>query len=97
METQSVVMGIAGSARAERAILPGDGEIATMGLEGDVKTVWNPRNTDEVEAARAQFRAMRAKRYLAFRCNQDGTQGEQISDFDPEAGKIILVPPMAGG
>lgn len=94
MENQ--VQGVIGEGR-ERVKLPTDGEIAVMGKEGDVKTIWNPQNTDETENARETFKKFRAKKYLAFRVNESGNQGEQITEFDPNAGKMIMVPPMAGG
>lgn len=74
------------------------GEIAIMGREGDLKVIWNPRNHDEVDAAKEQFKALRKKGFAAFKATgKDGAQGEQIHDFDPEAGRIIMVPPLAGG
>lgn len=94
MENQ--IQGVIGAGR-ERMKLPADGEIAVMGKEGDVKTIWNPQNTDETENARRTFDEFRAKSYIAFRVNASGNQGEQITEFDPNAGKMIMVPPMAGG
>jgi|GEM_PF-2936123 hypothetical protein len=95
MQTESVT-GVVGPNRT-RLKTDTDGEIAVMGMEGDVKTIWNPQNTDEVENARDTFAKMRAKGYLAFRVTGDGNQGEQIREFDAAAGKMIMVPPMAGG
>lgn len=95
MENQ--VQGVIGAGR-ERVKLPSDGEIAVMGKEGDVKTIWNPQSADETENARETFDKFRKKGYLAFRVKEaDGTQGEQIREFDPKAGKFIMIPPMAGG
>jgi hypothetical protein len=34
---------------------------------------------------------------VAFRVGEGGRKGEQIRAFDPEAEKLILAPPMAGG
>ena len=92
MEIQGVI-----GANKTRLKLDTDSELAVMGVEGDVKTIWNPQNTDETENARETFDKFRAKSYLAFRVTGDGTQGEQMNEFDPNASKMILVPPMAGG
>jgi len=74
------------------------GEMAVMGRKGDVKTMWNPDNEDEVKAAKKQWDDLVGKkRFRAFRVKGDGKKGEQISDFDPDAAKLIIVPPMAGG
>lgn len=97
MEQQQEVIGFIGKNKTRR-FEPGDVEIAVMGKEGDVKTIWNPRNTDEVEHARKTFVELRAKGYLAFRVNDNGENGEQITEFDPTVGKMILmVPQMRGG
>jgi len=69
-----------------------------MGAKGDTRVIWNPRDPDEVAAARAQFDTLvKEKRFLAFRVNTTGGKGEQIREFDPEAEKLIIAPPMAGG
>ena len=73
------------------------GEMRIIGREGDTKVVWNARDADEVEAARAQFDMLRERRFLAFAVNDTGDKGEQITEFDPLAQKLILAPPMAGG
>ena len=73
------------------------GEMRTLGREGDVKTVWDPGNVDEVAAAKQTFDDLRKKGYLAFAVKRNGDKGEQIREFDPDAAKVILAPPMAGG
>lgn len=73
-------------------------QMAVMGQEGDTKVLWDPNNTDEVDNARATFdRMVGGKKYLAFAVKSDGDKGNQLREFDPQAGKIILVPPMVGG
>lgn len=74
------------------------GEMRVMGIEGDVKTIWDPHNADEVAAARKSFDELRKKGYLAFRVDDEtAKKGSQITSFDPNAGKLIMAPPMAGG
>ena len=72
-------------------------EMSIMGKEGDTKVIWNPENEDEVEAAEAQFDALIAKGFSAFSVGKRGKKDERIEEFDPEAGKIILVPQIRGG
>lgn len=72
-------------------------ELIVLCSHGDKKEIWNPRIPDEVESAKKTFEDLRRKGYLAFRVNADGSQGEQINTFDPEAGKMIMVPQMRGG
>lgn len=71
--------------------------MAVMGQEGDTKQMWNPQNDFEVEQARKLFKAYRERKYVAFRVNADGTQGEQMTEFDPTAAKVIFVPQFQGG
>lgn len=72
-------------------------EMITLCNKGDVKKIWNPRIPEEVEDAKRSFDDLRGKGYLAFRVNANGEQGEQMDGWDPEAGKIIMIPQMRGG
>lgn len=75
------------------------GEMAVMGQEGDTKHMWDKAKPAEVEAARALFNTLvKEKKYLAFKCvGKNGDKGDQIRDFDPDAERLIFVPPMQGG
>lgn len=67
-------------------------------LAGDYRITWDPTNADDVAAARASFDQLAGvKKYLAFKVAEPGDKGEQIKAFDPQAGVIIMTPPMAGG
>jgi hypothetical protein len=81
-----------------RPIRPGDCEIAKLDRSGDTKTIWNPDNEDEVANAKRTFDDLRKKGYLAFRViGKEGDKGEQMTEFDPRAGRMIMVPQMRGG
>lgn len=73
------------------------GELCVMNHTGDLKLVWNSQNTGEVEEARKMFNDMKAKGYLAYKVQGGGDKGEVITAFEPDAGKIIMAPPLAGG
>jgi hypothetical protein len=80
------------------APMPGMIAISTINGYGDLKKIWNAANADEVEDAKRTFNHLvKEKKYLAFRVNDEGKKGEQIREFNSEAGKMILIPPMAGG
>lgn len=65
---------------------------------GDTRVMWDSRNAEEVDAARAQFDSLRGKGYLAYKAEgKDGNRGEVIREFDPTAERIILVKPPVGG
>lgn len=73
------------------------GELAIISAEGDTKVMWDPANKDEIEAAEAQFDRLVKKGFTAFAVKKDGEKGKKISEFDADAGKIIMVPKMVGG
>lgn len=73
-------------------------ELAIMDTTGDTKVLWDPENEDEVSGARAQFDLLVGKGFSAFRVRgEKGEPGEQIRTFDPRAGRIVLIPALAGG
>jgi hypothetical protein len=73
-------------------------ELAILDQTGDTKVMWSKDNPDEVDAAEAQFKTLTRKGYTAYRATgKDGKKGEQIREFDPDAERIILVPPVQAG
>ena len=78
----------------------GKNAFAVLGTAGDMKTMWDPNNPTEVEAAKEQFdKLVASKRYSAFRVsNEDPNKtGVRMKEFDPSAGRVIFIPPVAGG
>lgn len=71
--------------------------IAVPNGTGDTKTIWNPDAPDEVEAARDTFKSLRKKGYAIYRAGTDGERGEVMSEFDPQARKLIAVRAVVGG
>lgn len=72
-------------------------ELAVMGSEGDVKTIWDSENEHETEAAKKQFQDLKKKGYLAFRVKKGGEKGELMTEWDESAQSIIMSPPVRGG
>lgn len=76
----------------------GKSVLAVMNSKGDTKTIWDPNNADEVAAAKKTFDELKKKSFLAFKVTgKEGEKGEQIHEFDPKAGRIIMCPPLSGG
>ena len=73
------------------------GQLRILDGSGDTKVIWDPKNDDEVEAAEEQFDTLIEKGFKAYSVKKDGTKGRLTKKFDPEAGKIIMVPSMQGG
>ena len=75
-----------------------------MDVTGHTTVTWNPEDADSVRDARSEFRRLVREGYSAFRMNvvsENGVvveeKGERISEFDPEAGKVMMVPHLRGG
>ena len=70
-----------------------------MGVEGDVKSIWDPNKADEVEAKRREFEYLtKEKKYRAYRVTgTNGDRGEPMDTFEAAAGRVLFVPPMQGG
>jgi hypothetical protein len=65
---------------------------------GDTRIMWDPRSKDEVATAKAAFDAAKKKGMLAYAVDPESAdKGEVIREFDPQAGKIIMSRPLAGG
>lgn len=66
---------------------------------GDTRIMWDPRDRDEVSAAKAAFDAAKKKGMIAYSVDANGeaNTGEVIREFDPQAGKIIMARQTAGG
>ena len=76
----------------------GQSMLAIMDMTGDSRHMWDKTKPGEGSAARAMFDKMKGQGYLAYKAVGDkGDKGEQIHTFDPEAERIIMSPPMAGG
>lgn len=79
-------------------LAPNQSVMAVMNVSGDKKTIWDRTKPTEVEAAKKEFEFFRSKNYLAYKVvGKDGTKGEILREFDPEAERIIFAPQMAGG
>lgn len=73
------------------------GAIGVMGLEGDTKHTWDPKDKTQVEEARKLFALLRSNKYRAFRIKGRNEPGEQLDEFDPKAKRILFLPPFRGG
>ena len=75
------------------------GELRVMGRGGDTKLSWNAENVAEVENARRTFEELvTVKGFAAWSVKgRSGEKDKRITAFDPEAERILIVPPMVGG
>ena len=75
------------------------GELCVMTpKDGDIKMMWDKTKAEEIVAADDMFNTMKGRGYIAYSVvGKNGEKGEVIKDFDPDAERIIMTPPMQGG
>jgi len=73
------------------------GEMRVLSVDGDTKTIWDPRKSAEVITAEEQFEKLTDKGYIAYTVNKKGKKSKIMKKFDPDAEKMILTPPIVGG
>lgn len=72
-------------------------ELSVLGQAGDTKLIWDQRKSAEVQNARKTFDRLVDKGYLAYHVDAEGEKTKRMYEFDEDAEKMILVPPMVGG
>lgn len=74
--------------------------------KGDEHLEWDPKDAKSVKAAKERFDALvnpkttgkNAHKFNAYKVERVPQRtGEAITEFDKDAGEILLVPAMAGG
>jgi hypothetical protein len=65
---------------------------------GDQRQTWNPDNETETKLAKKAFDNAKKEGFIAYTVDPDtGRAGEVMRTFDPQAGKVIMRPPVRGG
>lgn len=74
------------------------GLLQVLSPKGHLEFNWDKHDLESVRAVSDKFSELTKKNgFRAFKMNEDGSQGEQVDDFDPEAGRYLLSPPLRGG
>lgn len=74
-----------------------------MDSSGHTTVTWDPTDQAGIADARREFNRLVREGYQAFRMEAQGdnvvveNKGERITEFDPEAGRILMVPQRVGG
>ncbi len=74
-----------------------------MDHSGHTTVTWDPEDAASVEDARREFRRLVREGHQAFRMEAQGdnvvveNKGERMTEFDPAAGRIMMVPHRVGG
>jgi len=71
--------------------------MVVLDTSGDTKHIWDRRNAEEVAEARSLFDRMKAKGFQAWSVTRGGDKDKRITEFDPQAEKIIFAPALVGG
>jgi hypothetical protein len=74
------------------------GQLRVMGQRGDTKIIWDADNEDEVANAQRTFDDLvGGKKFRAYSVVAGGGKGTRVTEFDADAERLVIVPPMAGG
>lgn len=73
------------------------GVLVVLDKTGDTKHIWNRNNPEEVAVIRDLFNRMKEKGYQAWSVTRKGDKDRRITEFDPQAEKIIFSPALVGG
>lgn len=73
------------------------GLMEVLGSTGHLEFAWDKHDLESVRAIGDRFAELKKKGFIAFKMNEDGSKGEQVDAFDPEAGRYLLSPPLRGG
>ena len=75
-----------------------------MDRTGHTTVTWNPEDAESVRSAREEFKQYIKDGYQAFEMDlvkENGVlvekNGTKITRFDPELGKVMMVPQLVGG
>lgn len=71
-------------------------ELRQLARVGDIKIAWDSENDKEIAVAREIFDKRIREGWIAFR-EKGEFKGDKIRIFDPDAERIILIPPITGG
>lgn len=73
------------------------GVIVILDRTGDTKHIWDRNSRIEVDEARSLFNRMKEKGMQAWSVTRKGDKDQRITEFDPNAEKIIFAPALVGG
>lgn len=73
------------------------GVLVVLDQSGDTRHTWDRDNAEEVSEMRALFERMVKKGYQAWSVKRGGDKDRRITEFDPDAEKVIFAPALVGG
>ena len=84
---------------------PREHQLNFLSVNGHDTITWNPDDADSVRQAREKFDELRRRGHSAFRMDMVHENGffherksnQRMDTFDPEAGRIMMVPQQVGG
>ena len=72
-------------------------EYEVLDPTGHTTHKWKRKNEKAVMEARFLYDTLTKAGYRAARMTRCKTQGEMMTEFDPSAGRVMFIPPFAGG
>jgi hypothetical protein len=74
-----------------------DGVMVVLDRSGDTRHTWDRNNADDVATMSALFDKLTGEGKQAWSVTRKGNKDQRITEFDPEAEKIIFAPALVGG
>lgn len=71
-------------------------ELCVLDHSGHKAVTWDDVDSEGARLAKETMDQMRAKGYAAYALDSKG-DGKVIRDFDAEAERIVMAPPLVGG
>ena len=67
-------------------------------VEGDTKVIRDVENAEEVEAMEDLYDSLIDRGFTAYKVGKSGKQTKvEVKEFNPELGKLIMIPKIVGG
>jgi hypothetical protein len=73
------------------------GYLKVMSGHGDQSLAWDATDHKSVETARERFTKLLRLGGTAFKSEPGKVEGTQLTQFDPKADEIIIIPQVSGG
>lgn len=81
----------------ERTAAGSTGTLEVLDSSGDTKITWRSDDPVSVAVARAAFNEARNRGATVYAMDDAGAKGGRVSEFDPEAERLVAVPQLQGG
>ena len=73
------------------------GQMRILNAQGDEKVEWDTEVQETVETAASRFAELLLTGSIPIIPSHGGNAAKRLQEFDPNAERIVMIPPMQGG